>query len=431
MKTMSIFNLFCFVILFAVQTQAFDNFRVDKLCGRLVNEKDVDAITNLDAFTIADSIVVDNFSTERISMIQIKCFIDTTTSYDLHEIQRRDLPDTTWNHITYLPSQLSSYLDTTVIRSKSYQYQCRVHTPNGWERSFISIPIFVDAPCVIDMLEYLLPPKNYAIQYRLFSKSERLGIPQFDTSDVVIKFLETIDTSSVERVHFIREVLMRAGRTNDTSLLRLTERKDSTHTFSFSLHNFWGRNWAYLMFIDNPNLDIPLSVRSRFNRIDQTIAQTPPKRLTLISIDIFIDGGVTFERDFGIISDGFMYDFGPGYSQVSSVLQSLTSIDERIIKTEKWLIENYPNPFSERTTITLIPYSPLPKSGEGLGERVSLKIYDLLGREVLDLSDRIIDNPPSAEKLTIENSQLRNPGVYFYRLTTPTLTQTKAMVYVR
>ncbi len=102
-----------------------------------------------------------------------------------------------------------------------------------------------------------------------------------------------------------------------------------------------------------------------------------------------------------------------------------------------YLGQNFPNPFTQSTIIQidLTPTLSLNKERETVGQRpVTLKVFDIFGREVLDLSDVIINNwelRTGNFELTIDNSQLKNPGVYFYRLTTPTFTQTKAMVMIK
>lgn len=71
------------------------------------------------------------------------------------------------------------------------------------------------------------------------------------------------------------------------------------------------------------------------------------------------------------------------------------------------LSQNYPNPFYERTTITLsLPGSFSDRQG------FVLKIFDQLGREVLDLSEQAMQNL----QVTILGSQLPRPGLYFYQL---------------
>ncbi len=92
------------------------------------------------------------------------------------------------------------------------------------------------------------------------------------------------------------------------------------------------------------------------------------------------------------------------------------------------LHQNYPNPFSTSTTIQIDLTPTLSyEERETEGRVRSFKVYDLLGREVLDLSDEA--NQKS--EIVIHNSQLPRAGMYFYRLTVGNKSQTKMMSYLR
>jgi len=70
--------------------------------------------------------------------------------------------------------------------------------------------------------------------------------------------------------------------------------------------------------------------------------------------------------------------------------------------------QNFPNPFSDATTIRL----PVIRGiGDAGGVLKSFKVYDLLGRQVLDLSDRI-----DGGDVVIRREQLPAAGVYMYQL---------------
>ncbi len=83
------------------------------------------------------------------------------------------------------------------------------------------------------------------------------------------------------------------------------------------------------------------------------------------------------------------------------------------------LKQNFPNPFNPNTVIS---YS-IAKS-----ENVSIKIYDILGKEVQTLVNEV-KNPGSYNVMF--NAQNLSSGVYFYRLTAGNFTDIKKMTLVK
>jgi hypothetical protein len=83
------------------------------------------------------------------------------------------------------------------------------------------------------------------------------------------------------------------------------------------------------------------------------------------------------------------------------------------------LSQNYPNPFNPSTTINF----SIPHSGQ-----VTLKVYDLLGREVTTLVNEELKFGNYSTKF--EASSLAS-GIYVYRLTAKNFTATKKMVLVK
>ncbi|PKL81413.1 MAG: hypothetical protein CVV24_15380 [Ignavibacteriae bacterium HGW-Ignavibacteriae-3] len=85
------------------------------------------------------------------------------------------------------------------------------------------------------------------------------------------------------------------------------------------------------------------------------------------------------------------------------------------------LHQNYPNPFNPETVISY----RLPASGH-----VSLKVFDLLGREVITLVDKFQPEGTHNSTFTILPSQLPT-GVYFYKIQAGNFSQVKKMVMMK
>ena len=83
------------------------------------------------------------------------------------------------------------------------------------------------------------------------------------------------------------------------------------------------------------------------------------------------------------------------------------------------LSQNYPNPFNPTTKINFA----LPKQG-----LVTLKIYDVLGREVRTLVNEV----KSAGQFSVDFSASEfSSGVYFYKLESGTFSETKRMMLIK
>ena len=83
------------------------------------------------------------------------------------------------------------------------------------------------------------------------------------------------------------------------------------------------------------------------------------------------------------------------------------------------LSQNYPNPFNPSTTISY----QIPVPG-----KVTLKIYDILGREVTTLVNK--EQKAGNYKVNFDASRLAS-GVYFYRIIAGDFVQTKKMILLR
>lgn len=99
-----------------------------------------------------------------------------------------------------------------------------------------------------------------------------------------------------------------------------------------------------------------------------------------------------------------------------------TSVEENEqLPNGYYLLQNYPNPFNPETTIS---YS-IPKS-----DHVTLKVHDLLGREVATLVNEFKTAGNYNFQFSIGNYQLSS-GVYFYRLQSGSFSEVRKLILAK
>ena len=98
-----------------------------------------------------------------------------------------------------------------------------------------------------------------------------------------------------------------------------------------------------------------------------------------------------------------------------------TSIDGDEINqpSDYALYQNYPNPFNPETNIRFNLINP------GF---VSLKVYDILGREVVTLIEENME--AGLHELTFDASSI-NSGIYLYRIETDNFVESKRMILIK
>lgn len=113
-----------------------------------------------------------------------------------------------------------------------------------------------------------------------------------------------------------------------------------------------------------------------------------------------------------------------GYSNEDTV-QVVTSVEDVKTIKEYNLFQNYPNPFNPETVISY----QLPAAG-----RVELKVYDLLGREIVTLVDK--EQNPGKYEVNFSAGSLGNgsdlpSGIYLFRLKTNSYVMTRKMMLLK
>lgn len=99
---------------------------------------------------------------------------------------------------------------------------------------------------------------------------------------------------------------------------------------------------------------------------------------------------------------------------------NIVNVDEDISLPETFeLYQNYPNPFNPITNIQF----QIPNSGF-----VSLKVYDVIGKEVATLVDEY--KPAGMHNVQFTMNNLTS-GIYFYQLKAGSFTETKKMILIK
>jgi hypothetical protein len=113
------------------------------------------------------------------------------------------------------------------------------------------------------------------------------------------------------------------------------------------------------------------------------------------------DSGYLWTINYGWYGSG---NFSCSVTKIAPDVPSASNIPASNMPSGDALYDNYPNPFNPSTTIAF----DLPKT-----EFVSLKVFDLLGREVAVLSNGVA--AAGHHSLSFDGSSLAS-GIYFYRI---------------
>jgi hypothetical protein len=107
------------------------------------------------------------------------------------------------------------------------------------------------------------------------------------------------------------------------------------------------------------------------------------------------------------------------WSRLEEYLATGIEDDEETIPSDYALLQNYPNPFNPSTQISF----SLPEPGF-----VSLKVYDLLGREAAVLIER--DMSPGKHTVSFDGREFSS-GMYFYVLKSGDFYETRKMLLLQ
>ncbi len=111
--------------------------------------------------------------------------------------------------------------------------------------------------------------------------------------------------------------------------------------------------------------------------------------------------------------------FDPGNWILKTVNSVVTGVEDEINPNTFSLEQNYPNPFNPSTTI---------KYAIGSKQFVSLKLYDVLGKEVATLVNEELE--AGTQEVTFDASNLPS-GTYFYKINSGSYTETRKMMLLK
>lgn len=136
----------------------------------------------------------------------------------------------------------------------------------------------------------------------------------------------------------------------------------------------------------------------------------------------FPDSKDIYDINFADDSTGWaVTEYGLIYNTTNGGEKPVNAVNEENKSTSKnfYLSQNYPNPFNPATTIKYT----IPQES-----RVSIIIYNTLGQKIKELVNET--KPTGSYQVTLDGTGLPS-GIYFYRLTTGSFSQTKKLIFMK
>jgi hypothetical protein len=160
------------------------------------------------------------------------------------------------------------------------------------------------------------------------------------------------------------------------------------------------------------------------NDVVELYAGTSPTNLTLQSTSVYTTGSGTDPVDYNAIAisqfgSATVNQSGVAISRLKVSISNPVSVEDGEVVKGFNLEQNYPNPFNPSTAIRFTLDA---------ASQASLKVYDLLGREVAVLVNGAL--PAGSHSVTFDASTLTS-GVYIYKLEAGGRSMTKRMSLIK
>lgn len=164
-------------------------------------------------------------------------------------------------------------------------------------------------------------------------------------------------------------------------------------------------------------------------KITQTVRTDPTYFTMPIQVKVNFANGDTLitvfnntqVQNFNITVNGnpTSISFDPGNWILKNVNSVVTGVDDETKLNSFSLDQNFPNPFNPTTTI---------KFSLGKNGFTTLKLYDVLGKEVANIVNGVLEDGP--HEVNFDASMLPS-GTYFYTITSGSFTETKKMMLLK
>lgn len=326
-------------------------------------------------------------------------------------------------------------------------------TNGGINWSFSEAPIYGNI--YYNAIQFLNEQTGYiGGRYGMRAKTTNAGVNWF-----------TLDTaiSRINAIHFfdINTGLMSDGysgiyRTTNGGVNWIYKYQPDSANIPYSLNNFSfsNENTGYVVGNTSFITNLGILLKTTNKGIDWNIVRTFPQQMYSVCA---LNNGAVYA---GGLMNYVIYSSNAGISWSNQVLPVVNSITNSIyfsnnntgyccdnggnicrttnggvrvenisteIPTKCYLSQNYPNPFNPTTKIKIdIPALSFPSVS--IGNPITLKVYDIMGREVQTLVNESLQ--PGTYEVFYDGSG-QNSGVYFYKLTTPNSSITKSMVLIK
>ncbi len=274
---------------------------------------------------------------------------------------------------------------------------------------------------VITAVAPLKPGNKWLYSSRVLTQYSFLKFEVLDSVKVInnIPFFAVLTGENLDYTTYM-------GITQDNFYARYDEViLDSLYTY-FKLNpkkgDIWDQQWKNGVILFNTIVDTFKAPVFGHNTLIYIV-----DRLTIENGDTSTFGGSReyWTKEFGLING--LYEAAEDIlvgCVIDGVLYGDTTVvgvenNNQMIPNEFVLYQNYPNPFNPSTVISW---------QLAAGSYVTLKVYDVLGREVITLVNRYYVT--GKYKVNFKAKGLPS-GVYFYRLITKDFIQTKKMMLVR